>query len=202
MACAAVVCEGLEVIPTVGQVVGYARVSSTDQSLERQLVALGDVDRLFTDKVSGRTRADRVGLTQCLEYLREGDTLRVASMDRLARSLADLRTIVEELVAKGVTVVFLKESATYAPGGADARANLMLNILGAFAEFERAIIHERQAEGIAIAKAAGRYRGRAPKLTGEQVAKARTQIEAGVPKARIARELRVDRSTLYRALAG
>lgn len=184
-----------------GAVVGYARVSSTDQHLDRQVAAIGEVDKLFTDKVSGRTRADRVGLVQCLNYLREGDTLKVASMDRLARSLTDLRSIVEELVANGVTVVFLKEATTYGPGTSDARANLMLSVLGAFAEFERAIIRERQAEGIALAKQSGKYKGRTPKLTPEQVVVARERITAGVPKAKVARELGVDRTTLYRALA-
>lgn len=183
-----------------GQTVAYCRVSTLDQNLDRQLAMVGRVDRVFTDQVSGRSRADRVGLAQCIAYLRDGDELRVASMDRLARSLSDLRAIVTEIVEKGATVHFVAEHSTYAPGAADPRAELMLNLLGAFAEFERSIIRERQAEGIALAKAAGRYAGRARKLTDAQLDTVREQIAAGVPKARIARELGVDRTTLYRAL--
>lgn len=184
-----------------GQAVAYCRVSTLKQNLDRQLTAVGDVDRVFTDQVSGRSRDARDGLAQCIAYLRDGDELRVASMDRLARSLSDLRAIVTEIVDKGVTVRFIAENATYSPGASDPRSELMLNLLGAFAEFERSIIRERQAEGIALAKAAGKYKGRTRALDDEQLECARTQIAAGVPKARVARELGVDRTTLYRALA-
>lgn len=184
-----------------GQVVGYARVSSTDQNLARQLDALGHLDRLFQDKVSGGTRTDRVGLQECLAYVRAGDTVRVASMDRLARSLTDLQQLVDEITTKGATVHFIKENQTYSTSGADSMSRLLLQILGAFAEFERNLIRERQAEGIRLAKAAGKYRGRNPSLSIDQIAKAQAQVAAGVPKSRVARELGVDRSTLYRALA-
>ena len=188
-------------MPHTGQTVGYARVSSKDQNLDRQIGAIGDVDRLFTDKASGGSRHERAGLVDCVTYLRAGDTLRVASMDRLARSLLDLRQLVDEILAKGAAIHFVKEGQTYSADSSDAMGRLLLNILGAFAEFERALIRERQAEGIALAKAAGRYRGRAKALTAHQIRAATEQIAAGVPKARVARSLGVDRSTLYRAIA-
>lgn len=184
-----------------GQVVGYARVSSTDQNFARQLEALGHLDRLFQDKVSGRNRSDRVGLKECLGYVRAGDTVRVASMDRLARSLTDLQQVVDEITTKGAAVHFIKENQTYSTSGTDSMSRLLLQILGAFAEFERNLIRERQAEGIRLAKAAGKYRGRNPRLMVDQIAEARSQLAAGVPKTRVARQLGVDRSTLYRALA-
>ncbi len=184
-----------------GQVVGYVRVSTVDQNLDRQIEAIGEVDKLFQEKVSGANRTERPALADCLSYIREGDTVRVASMDRLARSLVDLQQIVDEMTSKGVTVCFLKEGQTYSAGGGDSLSRLMLQILGAFAEFERNLIRERQAEGIRLAKAAGKYRGRACALTDEQVALARAEIARGMPKARIAAQLKVDRSTLYRALS-
>lgn len=120
-------------------------------------------------------------------------------MDRLARSTIDLQQIVDELVAKGARVEFVHEGQTYSRDRADPTGQLMLQILGAFAEFERNLIRQRQAEGIRIAKAAGKYRGRSRSLTREQVAAARYRVDTlGIPKARVARELGVDRSTLYR----
>ncbi|AXY49633.1 resolvase [Rhodococcus ruber] len=121
-------------------------------------------------------------------------------MDRLARSLVDLKQIVGEVTARGASVRFVHERATYAAGAQDPRADLMLSLLGAFAEFERAIIRERQAEGIAIAKAKGKYKGRKRVLTEEQIDKALARIEAGEGPSAIARDLGVGRSTLYRAL--
>lgn len=184
-----------------GQVVGYVRVSTVDQNLDRQIEAIGEVDKLFQEKVSGANRTERPALAACLSYIREGDTVLVASMDRLARSLVDLQQIVDEIASKGATVQFLKEGQIYRASGGDSLSRLMLQILGAFAEFERNLIRERQAEGIRIAKAAGKYRGRAQALTDEQVDIARSEIARGVPKARIAAQLKVDRSTLYRALS-
>lgn len=187
-------------MPPHGQRIGYARVSSTDQNLARQVEAIGSVDRLFEEKVSGGSRTDRPGLAECLLYAREGDTIRVASMDRLARSLVDLQQVVDDFLAKGASVHFVKENQTYAPGGSDSLSRLMLHMLGAFAEFERNLIRERQAEGIRLAKAAGKYKGRKRALTSDQVHAARERVEAGVPKSRVARDLGIDRSTLYRAL--
>nr|WP_300150614.1 recombinase family protein [Propionicimonas sp.] len=184
-----------------GQTVGYVRVSSTEQNLARQLDLIGPVDRLFQDKVSGGSRANRIGLAECLAYIRAGDTIRVASMDRLARSLIDLQQLVDEILAEGATIHFVKEGQTYSGARDDSMSRLMLQILGAFAEFERNLIRERQAEGIRIAKAAGKYRGRAKLLNPEQLNLARELVDQGVPKTRVAGRLGVHRSTLYRALA-
>ena len=184
-----------------GQTIGYVRVSSADQNLARQIDAVGAVDRLFQDKISGGSRAAREGLTECLAYIRAGDVLRIASMDRLARSLIDLQQIIDEILSKGASVHFVKEGQTYTAESSDSLSRLLLQVLGAFAEFERNLIRDRQAEGIRIAKAAGKYRGRARALTPSQVGEARALIEQGVPKTKVAAQLQVNRSTLYRALA-
>ena len=200
------VCETLDMVQHIaqpgppGQRIGYARVSAADQHLDRQITALGRTDRLFTDQTTGSTR-HRPGLDAALTYLRDGDELVVTSMDRLARSVIDLRNLVDQLTERGVTVTFLREAQSYSPGPADPMSRLMLDILGAVAEFERAIIRERQADGIAAAKKRGAYRGRARALTDTDLAQARQRIAAGVPKTTIARDLGVHRSTLHRALA-
>lgn len=181
-----------------GQVVGYARVSTTDQNLARQVDALGDVDRLFAEKVSGASASARPVLQEMLAYAREGDTIRVTSPDRLARSTTDLLRLLEELKARGVAVTFTSTPAlnTDSPQGL-----FMLTVLGAVAELERALIRERQADGIAAAKKRGVY-DRAPALSPDQIEQARERIAAGVPKTTVARDLGVSRMTLYRALDG
>ncbi|GAA4731135.1 recombinase family protein [Nocardioides endophyticus] len=183
----------------VGQVVGYGRVSSTSQNEARQVEALAGSDRLFIDKVSGKN-TDRPELTAALGYVRQGDTLRVPSMDRLARNTVDLLTLVKGLTERGVTVEFIKEHLTFSGEESDHIGQLMLTILGGIAEFERSLIRERQAEGIALAKERGVYKGRKPALTAEQVAEARERIAQKVPKAQVARDLGVSRQTLYTAL--
>lgn len=180
-----------------GQKVGYARVSSKDQNLERQIAQLKaeKVFTYYTDKASGGSR-ERPGLDEAMRYVRAGDQLVITSMDRCARSLTDLYAIVDELVSKGVSVKFLKEGQVYSKDSTPI-AKLMLGLLGSVAEFERSIIRERQAEGIARAKERGVYKGRTRALTYEQVAQARTCVNAGVPKAEVARRLGVERTTLY-----
>lgn len=184
----------------VGQIVGYARVSTADQNLDRQtdrLTAAG-AQRFFTDTITGSTR-DRPGLDAALSYLRAGDTLTVVSMDRLARSLRDLHTLVDELTASGVRVQFLQEGQTYSDDPSPS-SRLLLSMLGAVAEFERSIIRERQADGIARAKARGVYKGRAP-VPDEKIEHARELIAQGIPKARVARDLGISRSSLYKYLS-
>lgn len=184
-----------------GQKIGYARVSSKDQNLERQTAALkkAKVFRIFTDTVSGSS-TQRPGLDGALNYLRAGDQLIVVSMDRLARSLVDLHRLVDELTERGVSVKFLKEGQVYSKDSTPV-AKLMLGLLGSVAEFERAIIRERQAEGIAKAKARGVYKGRAKVLNEEQIMQARTWVSEGIPKAEVARRFGIGRTTLYRYLA-
>lgn len=138
-----------------GQRVGYVRVSTVDQNTDRQLENI-TVDKVFVDKVSGKD-VNRPELQAMVSYVRAGDTVVVHSLDRLARSMVDLRSIVEQLVAKGVSVEFVKERLYFSKDKKDSPTDtLMLNILSSFAEFERALIRERQQEGIKIAKEIGR----------------------------------------------
>jgi DNA invertase Pin-like site-specific DNA recombinase len=136
-----------------------------------------------------------------LSYIREGDTLVVHSLDRLGRSLDDLRKVVTDLNSRGVVVQFLKENLTFAGDDSDTSlSKLMFNMLGSFAEFERSLIRERQREGIALAKKAGVYRGRKPSLTAEQASDLRKRVAAGERKAGLAREFGISRETLYQYL--
>ncbi len=124
--------------------IGYIRVSTTDQNTERQLDGI-TLDKTFTDKLSGKD-TQRPQLQACLEYIREGDTLHVHSMDRLARNLMDLQGMVESLTNRGIVVQFHKESLTFTDD-TNAMNKLMLQIMGAVAEFERSLIRERQRKG-------------------------------------------------------
>lgn len=178
-----------------GQRVGYVRVSTIDQNTERQLDGLA-LDKVFTDHASGKNTA-RPELTACLDYVREGDTLVVHSMDRLARSLVDLRQTVDQLTARGVAVQFVKEHLTFTRDESDPCSVLMLSIMGAVAEFERSMILERQREGIAIAKAKGVYKGRKPALSDAQVAEVVQRMAAGESATDLAREFGVARATIY-----
>ena len=182
-----------------GQQVGYIRVSSYDQNTSRQLEGV-ELGKIFEEKVSAKN-TDRPQLQACLEYLREGDTLHVHSIDRLARNLVDLQELVGRLTSKGVSVRFHKENLVFT-GQDDAIARLTLQMMGAFAEFERAMIKERQREGIAKAKAEGRCWGRKAKLGPDQVAEIRDKLSIGVSKKAIAEELGISRQTLYAALRG
>ena len=180
-----------------GQRVGYIRVSSFDQNPERQLEGVA-VDRVFTDKASGKD-VRRPELDNLLGFVREGDTLIVHSMDRLARNLDDLRRLVQELTGRGVRIEFAKEHLTFT-GEDSPMANLMLSVMGAFAEFERALIRERQREGIALAKQRGAYRGRKKSLSPEKAAALKKRVAAGEKKASLAREFGISRETLYQYL--
>ncbi|KXO95769.1 recombinase family protein [Tsukamurella pseudospumae] len=177
-----------------GQRIAYVRVSTVDQNTDRQLDGIA-VDRTFADKASGKT-ADRPALAEALRFVRDGDTLVVHSMDRLARNVEDLRRIVRELTAAGVRVEFVKESLTFT-GDDSPMNNLLLTMLGAVAEFERSLILERQREGIAIAKAAGRYRGRKAKLTDDQATDLRTRLTAGESPTALAAEYGISRASVY-----
>jgi DNA invertase Pin-like site-specific DNA recombinase len=186
----------LEAVIT-GQRVGYTRVSSLDQNTERQLDGV-DLDRVFTDKASGKDVA-RPQLGALLGFVRGGDTVIVHSMDRLARNLDDLRAIVRALTVRGVRVEFVKEQLIFT-GEDSPMATLLLSVMGAFAEFERALIRERQREGIALAKARGAYRGRRKALTTEKATLLTARAAAGETKAELAREFGVSRETVYQYL--
>ena len=173
--------------------VGYVRVSSGDQNTVRQLDGI-DVERTFTDNASGKDTA-RPQLDQLLAFARDGDTVIVHSMDRLARNLDDLRRLVRTMTDQGVRVEFVKESLTFT--GDSPMATLLLSVMGAFAEFERALILERQREGIAAARQRGVYTGRKPALTAEQAHQLSERAAAGERKSALAREFGVSRETVY-----
>lgn len=180
-----------------GQRIGYVRVSTMDQNEKRQLD--GQIlDRVFTDKASGRDIA-RPQLAELLRFARDGDTLVVHSMDRLARNLDDLRALVQGLTRKGVRVEFVKEHLVFT-GEDSPMANLMLSVMGAFAEFERSLIQERQREGIALAKQRGAYKGRKKTLSPERAAELVERAGIGVPKVILARDYGISRETVYQYL--
>lgn len=182
-------------------IVGYARVSSVDQNLDRQLVQLQaeNVEKLFIDKISGKN-LDRPGFSAMMEYVREGDVLVICSMDRLARSLMDLLNVTRQLQNKGVTIKFLKERIELsASGETSAISKLLLAMMGAVAEFERSLIRERQQQGIALAKARGIYLGRKP-VDSKRLDEARRRIASGIPKTQVAKDLKIGRTTLYKYL--
>jgi DNA invertase Pin-like site-specific DNA recombinase len=180
--------------------IGYVRVSSADQNTDRQL----DGEQLtvtFTDKASGKN-ADRPQLNAMLAgNWPEGSTVVVHSMDRLARSLGDLLRIVEQLTSRGISVQFVKEGKTFKGSEtADPMDKLMLSLLGAFAEYERTLIRERQREGIAKAKERGVYRGRQKKISdAEQIAVMLAEAQAlGANKTKVAARYGISRETLYK----
>ncbi|RQT38653.1 recombinase family protein [Burkholderia contaminans] len=181
-----------------GKHIGYIRVSTVDQSTERQLEGV-DLDKVFTDKASGKD-TDRPQLQAALGYLRDGDTLMVHSMDRLARNTEDLLRVVRELTERGVTVQFVKDVMTFTADKRNPQQELMMTMLAAFAQFERSLIRERQREGIAIAKANGVYKGRKPSLSPEQAVMLQQRVASGETKASIARDLGISRETLYQYL--
>lgn len=183
----------------LGQRIGYIRVSTLDQHEDRQLEGIA-LDKTFLDKASGKD-TKRPQLELLLSFVRTGDTVVVHSMDRLARNLDDLRRLVQTLTSKGVRIEFVKEHLTFS-GEDSPLAHLMLSVMGAFAEFERALLHERQREGIALAKKKGVYQGRKKALSAEQVAHLRARLSTGVSKAQVAREFGISRETLYQYLKG
>jgi DNA invertase Pin-like site-specific DNA recombinase len=181
-----------------GQRIGYIRVSSLDQNTVRQLDQV-QVDRVFTDHASGKDTR-RPALTELLAFVRDGDTVVVHSMDRLGRNLDDLRGLVQALTQRGVCVEFIKEHLVFT-GEDSPMAQLMLSVMGAFAEFERSLIRERQREGIALAKQRGAYRGRKKSLSPDKIEELRRRVNAGQTKAQVARDFGISRETLYNYLA-
>ena len=181
---------------------GYIRVSSSDQNTARQLPDT-QVDKTFEEKVSGATR-DREQLNLMLQTLRAGDEVFVHELSRLGRSLIDLKQIVQEITDKGCKIHFVKENMTFSRDAVNHVADLTLNLLASFAEFERSILKQRQAEGIAAAKQAGKYKkpvGRAKKLTDKQIKEVREMLAANKTKTFVAKAFNVSRPTLDKTLA-
>ncbi len=174
----------------------YIRVSTVEQNTERQL---RDVvcDRVYEEKVSGKD-TNRPQLQTMLSNIRSGDIINIHEMSRLARNTRDLLNLVEDITSKGATIIFHKENMTFkGDGKQDPYQKMMMTMLGAVAELERSILLERQREGIAIAKAKGKYKGGKNKLTDEQVYKLNTLHKQGMPIARIARQFKITRPTVY-----
>lgn len=174
--------------------IAYIRVSTTDQNTERQLDGV-KVDKTFTDKCSGGS-TDRPALTDLLDYIREGDIVHVHSIDRLARNLQDLLSLVERFKTKGVTLKFHKESLTFEGSVTNAMQDLMLSMIGAVAQFEKAMINERQREGIEKAKARGVYSQERKKKVDRDEVKA--LLNEGLPMAQIAKKLGCSSKTIQR----
>ena len=173
--------------------IGYTRVSTLDQNTDRQ--ELGDI-HIFEDKASGKN-TDRPALKEMLAYVRDGDEVVVYSIDRLARNLRDLEDIINEVNGKGASVTFLTERLTFS-GSDDAMSTLMLQMMGAFSQFERSMIRKRQAEGIAAAKAKGEnspYKGRKASIDRSVIA---DMINAGPSVTAISRALGISRQSVYR----
>ena len=175
-------------------VVGYRRVSSEQQAFHRQEL---ECDKVFEEKVSGGT-AERKALQEMIDWVREGDEVVVHSIDRLARNLRDLQNIIQTLNDKGVSVTFISEKLTFSGQADDAFSKLQLQMMGAFAEFERNIIRKRQMEGIEKAKERGVYKGRKKSVDDDKIKKLKS---GGMGASAIARELGVSRMSVYRVLS-
>ncbi len=186
---------------TKGHLIGYARVSSVDQDAARQLESFSELglDRTHVDTASGKD-TNRPELLKAIDFAREGDTLIVHSLDRLARNLSDLLKIVDSLTVKGIAVRFIKENLTFTKSHADPLSELMLHMLGAFAQFERSLIRERQREGIAIAKKNGAFKGRSFSLKPDKIKEVLAEDTANGGKGRTALAVKygISRETLYR----
>jgi DNA invertase Pin-like site-specific DNA recombinase len=182
-----------------GQNVGYIRVSSVDQNTDRQLTDI-ELDLIFTDKASGKD-TNRPELTRCLNHLRAADTLHVHSIDRLARNLKDLQTIVDELKRKGVSVKFHKENLLFNATDSNPIQDLMFQMLGAFAQFERTLTRERQREGIQAKRLRGEKLGAPAKLNKEQTEEIKRRAATGEERSKLAKEFGISRPTLYKIIA-
>lgn len=180
----------------MGHTIGYARVSSAGQSLEVQLDKLKDCDRVFQEKRSGTQTGNRPELLKALEYAREGDTLVITRLDRMARSVLDLAKIADRLRTKGVALRVIDQSIDTST----SEGKLMFHMLGAFAEFENDIRRERQLDGIAKAKTKGVRFGRKQALTAEQQSTIRRLREEGFTVPQLMDRFQVGRTTIYRAL--
>ena len=171
----------------------YVRVSTVIQNTGRQLLDL-KVDETFEDRISGND-IKRPELSRMLDKVRQGDVVHVHDLSRLGRNIKDLRELIDELVGKGVEVKFHKENLVF-NNSTDAMSRLLLNMLGSVYEFEREIMLERQREGIAVAKAVGKYKGRKPTVNTDEILKL---VDGGMSIRKVAKQLNVGESTVQRA---
>ena len=188
------------------QLIAYVRVSTRDQSTGRQSDGMKSLtlNKVFIEKASGKDK-ERPELRACIDYAREGDTVYVYSIDRLARSLSDLQSIIFGLVEKGVTVKFIKESQTYSRDNANPFNKVLLQVLGAFAEFERNIMLDRQAEGIAHAKVNGTKTGKPfgkPPIDMSRSSEAIELLNKGMNISTIAKQMKLSRGSIYKLVSG
>ena len=174
--------------------VGYKRVSTVEQKFDWQ--QLGDVFRTFEEKVSGGN-AERAALQEMIAFVRSGDEVVVYSIDRLVRNLRDLQSIVQQLNDKGVSIEFLNERLVFKADADDALARLQLQMIGAFAEWERNVIRKRQAEGIEKAKAKGVYERRGKRISRKRIV---DMTNDGSSVTDIANEMGISRMSVYRIL--
>jgi DNA invertase Pin-like site-specific DNA recombinase len=181
-----------------GQNIGYIRVSASTQNPARQLEFI-ELHKRFTDVITGSVK-DRPQLDACLQYIRDGDTLHIHSIDRLARNLRDLQEIVEGLVANGITVRFHHEQLIFSATNDSPMAKMTLQLMGSFAEFERSMIRARQKEGIAAAVKAGKVLGR-PKLDKSLSKKAKSYVEKGFNITQTAKQMDLSRGSIYNLLS-
>ena len=179
--------------------VGYKRVSTIVQNDSRQLAGL-ELERIFVDHASGKNTSERPQLQAMIEFIRDGDEVYVHSMDRLARNLKDLLGLVEKIRNKGASLHFLKENLLIESQAQQSpMTTLMLSMMGAFAEFERSLILERQREGIALAKQKGLYKGRKP-VSKEKLEQAKDLLKQGQKVSAVARQTGLSRASLYKYL--
>lgn len=179
-------------------ILGYARVSTSHQTLDQQHDALNaaGVERVFTDKMSG-ARDDRPGLAALLDYAREGDTIVVVALDRLGRSLSGVIKTIETLTERGIMLRSLREGIDYST----ATGRMVAGIFASLAEYERELINERAAAAREAARSRGKQTGRPRALSADQVALARRMKAAGESVATICTTLKISRATAYRVLA-
>ena len=173
--------------------IAYRRCSSVDQKLDRQDIK---ADKTFEEKLSGKDR-NRPALAAMLEYIREGDLIKVWDLSRLARDLMDLQNIITEINDKGATIMFTTENLTFAPGVDNPIATMQLQMMGAFAQFERAVKRQRQLEGIAIAKDKGKYSGGRKRINRRRVHQLRSE---GPSTYKIASMMEISRMSVHRIL--
>ena len=173
--------------------IAYRRCSSVDQKLDRQDI---QADKTFEEKLSGKDR-NRPALAAMLDYIREGDLIKVWDISRLARDLMDLQNIITEINDKGATIQFITENLTFAPDVDNPIATMQLQMMGAFAQFERAVKRQRQLEGIAIAKDKGKYSGGSKRINRERVHQLRSE---GLSTYKIASMMEISRMSVHRIL--